>query len=194
MRKVLGIAINDLKGWSNWKYLGKNNLKYRLYVLWKGVLTRCFNKNYQDNHPTYKGCKIDKKWLNFSVFVEEIQKVEGFEMWANNPNKHIALDKDLKSKGEKIYSLETCTFLSARDNAIEMNNRCKEGIIEKTKPYLKKYIEQTKKKVKCEYPNGVIKIFNATRELTKSGFNRRHVYSCCIGDRKTHKKCKFSFA
>lgn len=193
MRKVLGVGINDLPGWSNWRALGKENIKYRLYVLWKSMLARCYDHKYQETHPTYKGCLVCEPWLKFSVFVREIQTVGGYEIWRDNPGQLISLDKDLNSCGSKIYSAKTCTFLSANDNIAEMWRRNRTNILKQAIPRLVQFSLARTKQIKCLYSSGEFVVFNSTKELEKAGFNRRHVYSCCRGDRKQHKGCKFSF-
>ena len=50
-------------------------------------------------------------------------KIENYFLWLNNPNQGVSLDKDLKCKGNKVYSLETCCFLTRSDNAKEVRAR-----------------------------------------------------------------------
>jgi hypothetical protein len=77
------------------------------YVCWHNMLTRCYDPNYVTKFPTYKGCSVCFEWLNFSTFNSWHNEnyIEGFH-----------LDKDLLVKGNKVYSPNTCKFISAKDN------------------------------------------------------------------------------
>lgn len=92
-------------------YLGENcyNIKYISkdisYRKWVSMLCRCYNTK-KINKP-YKDCTVCNEWHNFSIFKEWFDKnyVDGWE-----------LDKDLFSKGNKIYSPDTCCFLPLEIN------------------------------------------------------------------------------
>jgi hypothetical protein len=88
------------------------------YSVWSGMLERCYDKN----SPAYKyygeiGISVCDHWLCFENFLNDIVKVEGFnkELFEKG---EITLDKDKKQfkKENKIYSLETCAFLSTKEN------------------------------------------------------------------------------
>ena len=77
------------------------------YSRWKGMLVRCYSKNLQDKYPTYKGCTVCVDWLTFSNF----RKWMITQVWEDKQ-----LDKDLLKEGNKIYSPETCVFVSREVN------------------------------------------------------------------------------
>ena len=85
-----------------------------LYRKWSDMLMRCYSEKYLTKYPTYGGCSVCEEWLNFQVFAVWAQEncVEGYE-----------LDKDIKVKGNKIYSPETCLFVSKQDNMNQVNFR-----------------------------------------------------------------------
>lgn len=93
----------------------------REYALWHRMLKRCYSGKY----PTYKGCKVCDRWLVYTNFLEDLPLIEGYELWRDNPNQRIALDKDIKQVGmeNKVYSLETVKFVTCSENVIEMNER-----------------------------------------------------------------------
>ena len=95
----------------------------REYNLWKNMLKRCYSGNY----PTYENVTVCDRWLCFANFLEDLPLIEGYEMWLNNPNQRIALDKDLKQVGveNKVYSLDTCKFVTISENSKEANERKK---------------------------------------------------------------------
>lgn len=96
----------------------KNNIKR--YNLWHNMLSRCYNKKSKD-FMSYGGIgvKVDENWLCFENFLNDLKDIEGFDLELFE-NGQIVLDKDLKQQdidpGEKIYSKETCCFISKELN------------------------------------------------------------------------------
>lgn len=78
------------------------------------MLTRCYSSKFHDKQPTYIGCTVHKDWLLFSNFKAwmETQEWEG---------KH--LDKDILFPGNKVYSQETCIFITRQLNTLLTNNK-----------------------------------------------------------------------
>lgn len=72
------------------------------------MLVRCYSAASQVNNPTYVGCSVCEEWLTFSNFKcwMETQDHEGNQ-----------LDKDLLFQGNKVYSPETCIFVSPQVNS-----------------------------------------------------------------------------
>lgn len=79
---------------------------------WLNMLKRCYCEKFQAKYPSYKGVTVCKDWHNFQNFAEwhKVNHVTGYH-----------LDKDIKQQGiiDKIYSPETCCFVSAAKNAEE---------------------------------------------------------------------------
>lgn len=84
-----------------------NHTKY--YTMWKNMFQRCYSESYHLRTPTYIGCEICEEWLNFQNFAKwfEDNYIEGY-----------VLDKDLLSKGNKIYSPDNCCFIPSEINSI----------------------------------------------------------------------------
>lgn len=101
-------------------YLGEGIYKPRengkitkCYNTWVNMLQRCYDDNFKKREPTYKGCEVCEEWLNFQTFAE----------WYNDnyyeiPGEVMSLDKDILVKGNKIYSSETCVFVSNEINTL----------------------------------------------------------------------------
>lgn len=90
-KSVYGVGINDLK-------LSKNPL----YKKWAAMLERCYSEKRQKQCPSYIGCTVCDEWLVFSCF----------KAWAENQDwQGKELDKDILSKGNKVYSPEKCVFV-----------------------------------------------------------------------------------
>ena len=113
---VFGVGINDADyitqkmeeiGYVGGKRKRKLIWACPYYRVWKNMLKRCYSAKYQETRPTYKGCSVSKEWLTFSNFKTwmEKQDFEGRQ-----------LDKDLLFEGNKVYSPETCVFVTKEVN------------------------------------------------------------------------------
>ena len=96
------------------KYKVKENGKNtRVYDTWRGMLRRCYDKEFHKKNPTYIDCEVDEDWLNFQNYGkwydENFYEVEGERM---------ALDKDILNKGNKIYSPNNCIFVPQTINLL----------------------------------------------------------------------------
>lgn len=90
----------------------------KVYRTWKDMLKRCYSEKYLQKYPSYKGCTVCNEWLNFQVFAEWF-----YDYYVDDYH----LDKDILFKGNKIYSPETCCFVSARINLLLVNNKARRG-------------------------------------------------------------------
>nr|DAJ41339.1 MAG TPA: hypothetical protein [Caudoviricetes sp.] len=105
------------------KYKSKENGKItRVYKTWQHMLERCYDEKYQKRQPTYKDCTVCEEWHNFQNFAEwyynNYYKIEGQQM---------NLDKDILIKGNKVYSPETCIFVSQTINKLFIKRDGKRG-------------------------------------------------------------------
>jgi len=94
--------------------LGKAN---KSYITWVNMLNRAYSKSYHLKSPTYKNCTVAKEWHNY----------QNFASWYEEHYKEgLALDKDVLQRGvaNKIYSPETCIFITLVENTLE--SACKE--------------------------------------------------------------------
>ena len=88
------------------------------YRAWKSMLKRCYSAKYKDKNPTYKGCSVSEEWLTFSVFKNWMEKQD----WEDKQ-----LDKDLLFEGNKVYSLETCVFVTKEVNLFTTDSGATRG-------------------------------------------------------------------
>jgi len=77
--------------------------KRKMYLLWWNLLTRCYDELSLVKHPTYRGCSVCEEWLTFSVFRSWVLTQD----WRGND-----LDKDILYKGNKLYSPDTCVYVT----------------------------------------------------------------------------------
>ncbi len=89
-----------------------NGRDSKQYTIWASMIARCYCSKAQKRNPTYIGVAVCDEWHNFQNFAEwfEYNYIEGFDM-----------DKDVRQRGvkNKIYSPETCIFISRKDNNVE---------------------------------------------------------------------------
>ena len=115
-RLVYGFGINDadyvVKKWETVGYVNgvrKQKLAWvcPYYRTWVDMLERCYSAKLQERRPTYVGCSVSEEWLTFSNFRRWMEK-QDFE--------GMHLDKDLLFEGNKVYSAETCVFVTSMVN------------------------------------------------------------------------------
>lgn len=102
-------------------YLGEYSKPFywkQAHQLWRNMLKRCYSENDPKGYFG-KGVTVCNRWLCFANFVEDIAKLENFDLWVEaykgNAIKY-NLDKDFLYKGNKVYSPETCMFLDESTN------------------------------------------------------------------------------
>ena len=126
-RLVCGVGINDADyAVVKWETIGYVNgvRKQKLvwmcpyYRTWRGMLNRCYSIKTQERQPTYKGCSVSEEWLRFSNFKIWMEKQD----WEG-----LQLDKDLLFEGNKIYSAETCVFVTKAVNLFTIDRGASRG-------------------------------------------------------------------
>ena len=86
-----------------------NGKEVRAYKIWQSMHQRCYDHKLHDKYPTYIGCFVCEEWHDFQIFSE------WFEL---NYKDGLHLDKDIKVKGNKVYSPSTCLFVSHAENVV----------------------------------------------------------------------------
>lgn len=102
--------------------VGSRGSKEPSYESWHAMITRCYSKKTQERQKTYKDCEVCEEWHNYSNFKkwydENYYNIDGCKM---------CLDKDIFSKGNKIYSPENCVFVPSRINLLFVKNNKNRG-------------------------------------------------------------------
>lgn len=88
-----------------------------MYDLWANMLKRC----YGNVEASYKDCTVDSRWHSFTNFVNTLPNIPGFQDWAAGANLH--LDKDMRVPGNRVYSMDTCAFITESANLQDASNR-----------------------------------------------------------------------
>lgn len=97
---------------------GKHTKEYRV---WKNMLYRSYNKEFQICNPTYAGCSVDKDWHNFQNFAA------WYTSHKNYGKKDYQMDKDLKIIPNKVYSPDTCDIIPSQINSLLLNSVDRRG-------------------------------------------------------------------
>lgn len=114
---IFGVAKNDagyaVKKWKEGRRHGAKRTRTLVWMCpyyhrWMDMLKRCYSRSWKADRPTYKDCSVCPEWLVFSSFKRWMERQD----WEGK-----ALDKDLLAEGNKIYSPETCVFITPSVNA-----------------------------------------------------------------------------
>lgn len=147
------------------------------YTKWNHMIQRCYNPtNKAYKNYGLKGVAVCERWLCFEYFLEDIPLIEGYDKEKFYLGE-LELDKDIKQlyKVSKIYSLETCMFLSKTKN-VEISNL------------------QQQKEFEGVSPEGKIYISNNITKFCEEHNLYRHGVSKCLRDlQKTIKGWKFRY-
>lgn len=114
---VYGIGINDADYLTNPIVEGKTK-KCKVYQTWAGMLERCYSEKSIQKYPTYMGCSVDKEWHSFMSFRDWMLK-QDYESKQ--------LDKDLLVPGNKVYSKDTCIFITSALNSFMLESTAARG-------------------------------------------------------------------
>ena len=107
-RLVHDIGINDAD-YSVYPVVNGKQAMCPYYMVWKGMIERCYSKVCHKKHPTYVDCSVSEEWLTFS----------NFKSWMETQDwKGKQLDKDILIPGNKVYSREACVFVSSEVNSL----------------------------------------------------------------------------
>lgn len=172
---VYGIGYNSLP-----RGIATTQFK-REYHLWKSMLCRCTEK-FQEKYPTYKGVSVDDRWKDFANFLEDIKELDGYDFWKNNSNQMVMLDKDTKVDGNKVYSKDTCRFISHADSNRDVSKRHPESIIKARQKFVEDYGQKI---AVINKNNGNYEIYDSIRECCRFlNLNYRNVWMCLSKENK----------
>lgn len=149
-----------------------DNKKY--YSVWHDMICRCYDPMNKRSFA-YRNVTVCDRWLVFENFLNDVKNLDGYDEQLFQ-NGEIVLDKDTKQrfKEYKIYSPDTCIWLSKHDNNI---------------------IQDSQQRVfYAMSPSGELyEGYNITDFARKHDLERRHISGCLHGRTKSHKGWKFSY-
>lgn len=82
----------------------------QIYAVWSSMLDRCYN----DRYPTYAECTVCTEWHSFQNFCKWYLG----NYYIVSTGERMEVDKDIKIKGNKIYSPETCLLVPRSINVL----------------------------------------------------------------------------
>ena len=140
------------------------------YNKWRGMLERGYSKKCKEKNPTYQDCSVSEEWLLFS----------NFRKWMTTKDwEGMQLDKDLLLEGNKVYSPETCIFISGKINNFIIDSKGARG------KYLigcswDKHVGLFKAEVNNPFKLKRINLgrFNTELEAHLAWKKQKHLYSC----------------
>ena len=102
-KTVQGVGYTGIGGYST----KTNGERSKPYMIWQGILSRCYSQVSNKYHSAYLECFVADYWHNFQNFAKwyEENYIEDFQ-----------LDKDILFKGNKEYSEKTCCFVPREIN------------------------------------------------------------------------------
>ena len=181
-KSICGVACIGVMSDGSKPKIKENGKHTREYMVWHSMIKRCYSERLQEKYPTYKDCYVCDRWLCFANFLEDLPLIEGYELWRDNPNQRISLDKDLKQQGikNKVYSLETCCFIPQSEN-------CKEMAIRTSKSRVGKVGIKPVKVIGVNIKTGEkTKVFESIHDASREiGVDSSHICKCLKGKYKT---------
>lgn len=86
------------------------------YKLWHNMISRCYNEKKIKKHPHYEGVEVCEEWKNFQNFSKWFFETKE-RLNLDDHGKNFVLDKDLLSRGKKLYSPDNCCFVPSEINS-----------------------------------------------------------------------------
>lgn len=122
MKKIYGVGVNDAK-YALSRFEEIECTKRRVWIfpeykVWSNMLFRCYSEKAKLKCPSYLLCEVAPEWHIFS----------NFKKWIDTQDwKGKEIDKDILFPGVKIYSPETCVFVSQQLNCFLTDRKALRG-------------------------------------------------------------------
>ena len=145
------------------------------YDIWHDMINRCYNPK-NKRYEAYKNVSVCDEWLVFENFYKDVSLIDDYDD-TEIRNGNLVLDKDSKQRysKNKIYSLNTCIWLSKHDN-----NKIQDS---QQRPF-----------VAVSPDNEIFEDYNITDFANKHGLDRKHISGVLHKRCKTHKGWKFYYS
>lgn len=117
---VFGVGMIGVKYPS--KINGRNTKEY---IIWRSMLTRCFDEEYKKRQLTYKNVSCCDEWLLFENFYEWLHSQPNFDKWSDNDG--WTLDKDILIKNNRMYTPMACLLVPKNVNNLFIKQDRKRG-------------------------------------------------------------------
>lgn len=150
------------------------------YQDWKHMIHRCFNETFLRQYPQYKLVAVCEEWKYLSNFIKWV------DSQPNRDWQSCSIDKDFLSGEVKIYSPETCVYVSAKVNTFILESNMGRGQYmigvsynnrSKINPYTAQCKNPFLKRVKMH-----IGVFTTELEAHKAWQAKKHELACKLAD------------
>jgi hypothetical protein len=177
LRLVCGVGLNDSETpiASAVRVNGKTRVTWKCpaSAAWADMLYRCYSEKFQKRYPSYQGCSVSPRWLSLSSFHD-------WMFSQDYTGKH--LDKDLLIPGNKVYSAETCVFITPELNNVLTEGHSKIGGL----PIGASRHKQGRIDAQCRNPftkrSEHIGLFDSPVEAHEAWRARKHEHACAYAD------------
>lgn len=174
---VYGVGINNADYQVRPMVGGKQRKMCPYYKVWSSMLYRAYSHNFKKRRPTYQNCTVCEGWLSFMSFRDWMEQQD----WVGKQ-----LDKDLLVEGNKVYSPDTCAFVSPISNTF----------IEKaaTKGLIGASLTSNGKKYRASCSNPFTKkreslgVYNTELEAHLAWKARKHQLACLLAQQETDER------
>ena len=95
------------------------------YETWRHILRRCYDSELKGRQPTYNDVSCCDEWLCYENFYEWLHKQSNFDKWYEG--KRWAVDKDIFTKRNKVYSPENCCLVPQNVNCLFLKREAERG-------------------------------------------------------------------
>lgn len=181
---VYGVGVNDATyETQSSSFGGRASWKCPFYRKWSAMLERCYSAKFKEGNKAYEGCSVCDEWLKFSNFKRWMETQD----WQG---KH--LDKDLISRGNKIYCPEKCCFVDSKLNSFLTERSAKRGQF-----MLGVSVDKETGKFKAECSNIIfagsckgknLGRFTDEKEAHLAWKSRKHEIACKLADLQTDER------
>lgn len=164
---------------------GKRTLAYicPYYEKWKQMVRRVYSEQFKKKRPSYHGASIWEGWKYLSKFIEWVDSQPN-RNWQN-----CDLDKDLMSGCDKIYSPDTCCFVTKQVNIFLKSSGIRRGPCRIGVSYRKR---DRKYQSKCNNPFTAKEVylgyFESEQEAYSAYLKQKHIYACMLADLESDQK------
>lgn len=176
---VYGVGVNDAD-YTVKPSPNSGRARCPFHRAWENMLSRCYNKGFLIKKQTYIGCTVCEEWLTFSNFKRWMEQQD----WQG---KH--LDKDILFAGNKVYSPETCVFVSPSVNKFLPDRAASRGAF----PIGVDFDSRINKfRARCGNPittnDEYLGYFNCPEDAHKAWKKRKHELACQLADLQTDER------
>jgi hypothetical protein len=148
---------------------------FQFYRSWNDMMNRCYNPNDRDyNYYGAIGVTVDPRWWSFENFFFDCMSIPGYNDKLRDPL-HYALDKDYLQinipKERRVYSKDTCIFISTSENSMVMNDGRKNtyrGVLYKDNSYCTRIDDIIYGRFDC--PEAAAALFNRIYPTKRKGY------------------------